>query len=812
MKQFVLAFACLFFLCACGSSENPIDPDMDGMVSAPELALSTDYLFTYEKAATTLSVTATDDEGIKSYHWEQVSGHQVELSGTETPQISFVTPPVDEIISLEIKITVTNIHNLSSSEVAVITVEPQPAQEVEGNWPTQGWQTAEPQDYGLDIEKLQDALEFAENSTNAWSVLVIKDGYLVSENYFKKGSRGKAYEIQSATKSFVTTLVGIAIDKGLIDGVDEPIADLMPEYFSNDLEDWRNDILLKHSLTMTWGYKWPGDYFLADPEHPLWLWKEEAERFEIALNREKIADPGTYFIYDSTSSHFLSGVITAKTGMTTLDFANEYLFEPLGIKQSDGSSVVWNRDPLGYYEGGFGLELTPRQMAKLGYLILNKGKWENRQIVSEEWVENATSPHVDVSIPGGSRGMKHYGYQWWIEEDQKYFHALGYGGQMILVAPEKDLVVVLTSQSLPPEVHDPNNTLLRGTDIWDLTDKILAAVPPFEAEEPDGAEDGDSDGVADGDTDGAEDGDDDMDGSPDGDTDGVDDGDVDGVVDGSDDGDTDGAEDGDDDIIDSDNDGVEDLSDNCPLNENSDQQDSDDDSLGDACDLCPYDATNQCMDSPVSEFAEKLSIISGCETYVGDHPVAPGQGFVQTYQFCADGTVTKMWNPDPVENPTMPGDIVCEGTWSYDGNQLTIETKSTIMFMDLITVEKYGVAFTYQDGEKLDFYSVKQDAPGDGSSIVGSYSSSANTTVTLGTWMDSDTAAATSTVITRSGDQAVWLTTKTVETVCEGGLCPADEAIAPIETSGNIAMPGTLFELDGTFFFQEAETLVLERQ
>ena len=343
-------------------------------------------------------------------------------------------------------------------------------------WPTNGWRTAAPEDHGMDPEKLKVAEQFAENMTNAWSVLVVKDGYIVSENYYKNGGQNKAYEIASATKSVTSTLVGIAIDKGFIESAEQPICELMPEYFSDDADDWRNEITLKDSLTMTWGYDWPGDYDLGNPDHPIYEWMVAEDRFEYALTREQGTIPGDNFIYDSSSSHFLSGVIADNTGMSTLEFANKYLFGPLGIKKENGESVAWKTDNQGYQEGGFGLELTPRQMAKIGFLLLNEGFWEYQQVVSKDWVENATKAQVDASLPGTPEGLVKYGYQWWTNAEGTSYHALGYGGQMILVIPEVDMVIVLTSVSTAPEVFDPNNTLMRNNDMGTIIALIMQSV------------------------------------------------------------------------------------------------------------------------------------------------------------------------------------------------------------------------------------------------------------------------------------------------------------------------------------------------
>lgn len=754
--------------------------------------------------------------------------------------------------------------------------------------PTEGWRTDLPENHGINVNKLNEALEFAENGTNAWSLLIIKDGYLVSENYYQDGIRNGgqnlAYDVQSVTKSFISTLVGIAIDRGLLPGVDQPINEMMPDFFSDDPDDWRNSITIEDSLTMTWGYDWPGDYFLADPEHPLWLWEQEADRFDAALNRDQGAEPGAKFVYDSTSSHFLSGLIAKETGMSTRAFADKYLFTPLGIKQITGEPVKWRQDPDGYYEGGFGLQITPRQMAKLGYLMLNKGNWGGKQIVSSDWVTKATSSQVEVGI---SDGLGKYGYQWWLNKDGSHFHALGYGGQLILVEPKLNLVLVMTSVSEPPAVHDVNKTLTRNDDIWTLSKMVINAVANIDDQDNDGVEDSidncpsqanssqlDSDGDSVGDAcdlcpndssdqcTGDLDGDgiyDSLDNCPDSknadqtDSDGdsigdacdicpedatdscKDDADDDGVYDYLDncpdtqnsnqlDSDKDGAGDVCDicpndadnscnDKIDSDSDGVADEDDNCPAIANKSQADSDGDSVGDACDLCPEDPTDSCGSAPELIAAALLNIDSGCTTYIGDNPSAPGQGFEQKIEFCADGKVTKWWNPDPVENPTQPGDLTQEGTWSYSGNTLVIETTSAVMGMTMSYTDKYSVAFTYDNGAKLDLYSASKTSSSGGSTIAGEYELSSETIITMGAFMNLNSVANTAIEVSDNGSDFLWATTKTVSSTCEGFVCTEESnGTSVTDSSGTIEADGSLFTLGESYILQTDSSLVLVRE
>jgi CubicO group peptidase (beta-lactamase class C family) len=153
-------------------------------------------------------------------------------------------------------------------------------------------------------------------------------------------------------------------------------------------------------------------------------------------------DPGKHFLYCSGCSHILMAIVQQATGVDSLEFANQYLFQPLGIK-----SPAWETDRDNRLIGGWGLSLTPREMAKLGYLFLHNGTWDGRQVVSSGWVKTATTRHIDT---GGRLG---YGYQWWIYPTHHAYAALGHDGQTIFIAPDLNLIIVTTAQM--EEGHDP---------------------------------------------------------------------------------------------------------------------------------------------------------------------------------------------------------------------------------------------------------------------------------------------------------------------------------------------------------------------
>jgi CubicO group peptidase (beta-lactamase class C family) len=267
------------------------------------------------------------------------------------------------------------------------------------------------------------------------SLLIIRNGRIVSETYYPGGAKNSASELYSVTKSFVSTLVGIAVDQGKLTDLHTRVVSLLPGEYANP--DPRKDSLtVENLLTMSSGLDWQeGDSaYRTLYMSPDWV--------AYMLNLPIIEDPGTRFNYCSGCTHLLSAVVQKVSGQNTLDFARKTLFGPLGIK-----NPAWEKDRAGVPIGGWGLSLTARDMAKLGYLYLHNGTWDGRQIVSASWVKAATSKHATAE------GRLDYGYQWWVARKDGAYAALGRDGQMIYVDPTRSLVVV-TKANMPGN-HDP---------------------------------------------------------------------------------------------------------------------------------------------------------------------------------------------------------------------------------------------------------------------------------------------------------------------------------------------------------------------
>ena len=313
---------------------------------------------------------------------------------------------------------------------------PIPAPAQGAYWPTQGWRVSTPEAQGMESAKLAEMLAaIGQQRLDLDSILIIRNGYVVSETYLEPYNQDTTHDLYSVTKSFVSTLIGIAMDQGKIERTDQRILDFFPGRTIENLDPQKQAMTLEDVLTMRSGLDWQeGDAaYSALYQSQDWV--------SYMLDLPLAAPPGSKFNYCSGCSHVLSAILQQTTGRKTRDFAEQTLFKPLGIR-----AAAWETDPAGISFGGWGLKLTPRDMAKLGYLYLRDGRWDGQQIVSAEWVKNATREHTGT---GGSLG---YGYQWWTYPSLKAYAALGHAGQTIFVIPESDLVIVTTAQL---DNHDP---------------------------------------------------------------------------------------------------------------------------------------------------------------------------------------------------------------------------------------------------------------------------------------------------------------------------------------------------------------------
>jgi len=315
----------------------------------------------------------------------------------------------------------------------------------------------------IDPQEQQAVIDYINgNSTLIDSVVVYHNGTTVMEEYFAGYSGTTPHDTQSATKSITSALIGIAIDKGIIASVDQPIYQLLPKkygyLFTEDSTGDKEDITVRMLLTMTSGLKWV-DF---GPDSSFTKLFAAPDSVAFILAEPLVTAPGAAFEYNTGSSHLLSAIIHYRSGMTTQKFAQKYLFRPLGIKEKD---YQWYGHPDGIAYGGMGLWMKPVDMLEFGKLYLNEGRiaashgherkyGEARKhkamVLTPEWVIESVKPWVYVGP------TSYYGYLWW---KPTYFsttadvaHAAGWGGQSIFVVGDLDLVIVTTAAV----TSDPN--------------------------------------------------------------------------------------------------------------------------------------------------------------------------------------------------------------------------------------------------------------------------------------------------------------------------------------------------------------------
>jgi CubicO group peptidase (beta-lactamase class C family) len=331
-----------------------------------------------------------------------------------------------------------------------------------------GWEVNRSNEVGLDSVQLIEMVDYLESryEHQIHSIVIVKKDKLVFEKYYEgslysndpTGSKGDfiLYDretdhfLASVSKSITSVLFGATVKAGFIIKADTMLIDVLPEY-EHILVDEKADITLEHLLCMSSGLHW--DEWSASYEDPtndvVALFRED-DPIEYILSKPLTNSPGDEFHYNSGGTNVLGAVIEKETGMSLLDFANEYLFDPLNVQGG-----LWEKMAAGYYFASGGIYLRPRELTKIGYLFLNEGYWDNKQIITSEWISESITAHVqtDDLIPQSDS----YGYQWWIMDfhanNQRYecFFAAGWGDQYMFVFPDQEMVITINSGNFAGE-------------------------------------------------------------------------------------------------------------------------------------------------------------------------------------------------------------------------------------------------------------------------------------------------------------------------------------------------------------------------
>ena len=332
--------------------------------------------------------------------------------------------------------------------VEIITPEPAIGPLPLSYWPTEDWQYTTPEEQGMDSEILAAMIEtIREQEYPISSMVIVRHGYIVAEAYFYPANENSFHHVYSVTKSFTSALVGIAIAEGYLTGIDQHVLDFFPEYEFANMDADKEAITIENLLTMSAGFPWNESVPFSSPQNSArQIINYRGDWLQFILDPAMEYPPGTQFVYNSGASHLLSAIIQETTGMTASDYARSRLFEPLGIDR-----FFWERDTDGRTTGGWGLNLSTREMAKFGLLYLHDGEWDGQQVVPAEWVEASTQGQVS----------EEYGYQWWLGEDDIFF-AAGLYGQYIFVIPHLDMVVAVTSRSVNDSPAIPMSIFYRN--------------------------------------------------------------------------------------------------------------------------------------------------------------------------------------------------------------------------------------------------------------------------------------------------------------------------------------------------------------
>ena len=277
----------------------------------------------------------------------------------------------------------------------------------------------------------------AESLPRLYSLLVSKNGQLLQEYYFNGRKATDLANVKSVSKSIISALVGIAIEQEFLPGVEQPIE----PFFQNELGSIENKqtITVGNLLSMQAGLQ-----STSNRNYGAWVLSDNW--IEFALRQPFYDQPNGRMIYSTGNTHLLGAIVNRASGMNVRQFAQQYLFAPMEIQLAP-----WPKDPQGNYFGGNDMELTPRQMLAFGELYLNQGRYRDHQIISKEWIQQSLAARV--ASPRGQG--RHYGYGWWVRDTAGFEtpYAWGYGGQFILLVPQENVVVVVTSNSNPGDTR-----------------------------------------------------------------------------------------------------------------------------------------------------------------------------------------------------------------------------------------------------------------------------------------------------------------------------------------------------------------------
>lgn len=319
-------------------------------------------------------------------------------------------------------------------------------------WPTVSWDSSTPNEQGMNETKLVELLDYLDNESalHPTGVLIVRNGYIVLEEYLSITlGENKTLDILSCTSSIISALIGIALNQGLLE-LDDSVLDFFPDREIDNYVASKDEITIEHLLTNTAGFSWEEN---TDPASM----HVQDDWVQYVLDKTMVHEPGTFFEYNSGLAHVLSAILENVTGTSTLEFAETVLFGTLGIEDYE-----WRVDPQGVYDGSGGLEISLRDLAKIGYLYLNNGSWDEEEVIPKSWIDQSTSFHINVNT------IKDYGFLWWIYRSIGVYNAVGFTARVVSVIPDYNIVAIVTG-------YDSTGDFLRNQWLNALREYIIPA-------------------------------------------------------------------------------------------------------------------------------------------------------------------------------------------------------------------------------------------------------------------------------------------------------------------------------------------------
>ncbi len=314
-----------------------------------------------------------------------------------------------------------------------------------------------------DTARIEETVTRAKELENLRTLIVSHQGKVIAEQGFKGARMERPTNIKSASKTIISALVGIAIEKKVFDGVDQPIAELLRSSIPQDADERIKRITVDHLLSMRAGLE-----RTSGRNYGAWVSSNNWVRY--ILTRSFVDEPGGRMLYSTGSTHLLSAALTRASGRSTLDLARDWLGEPLDI-----TVAPWTRDPQGIYLGGNEMALSPRALLRFGEMYRQGGMIDGKRVLPESWVTESWKPRTASPFTGDR-----YGYGWYIREMRGHtvYYAWGFGGQMIYVAPSLGMTAVMTSDPTEPSREDDHIGQLHAL----VADNIIPALLPEQSE------------------------------------------------------------------------------------------------------------------------------------------------------------------------------------------------------------------------------------------------------------------------------------------------------------------------------------------